>query len=217
MPQPMPASRRFDVSGINETIQRALAAAGLNAQSGPMQGVTDTINQALADAGLTQRSAAPGGRGVTIEGTARQIDTRTVDVDPPSTAPASFADASVTGAFLTRSFTNQAGTRTYKLYVPASYAAAFGAPVPMLVMLHGCTQSPDDFAAGTRMNALADQHGFLVVYPVQPATANGSKCWNWFRSADQARDSGEPSTIDPLRESKADRRLSAHGSVHGSS
>jgi poly(hydroxyalkanoate) depolymerase family esterase len=65
----------------------------------------------------------------------------------------------------------------------------------MLVMLHGCTQSPDDFAAGTRMNALADEHGFLVIYPAQAANANGSRCWNWFRPEDQSRDSGEPSLI----------------------
>jgi poly(hydroxyalkanoate) depolymerase family esterase len=65
----------------------------------------------------------------------------------------------------------------------------------MVVMLHGCTQTPEDFAAGTRMNALAERHRFLVLYPAQAANANGQKCWNWFRSADQKRDSGEPSLI----------------------
>ena len=62
-------------------------------------------------------------------------------------------------------------------------------------MLHGCTQSPDDFAAGTRMNALAEEHGCLVVYPGQTQAANAQKCWNWFSPGDQQRDQGEPALI----------------------
>jgi poly(hydroxyalkanoate) depolymerase family esterase len=62
-------------------------------------------------------------------------------------------------------------------------------------MLHGCTQSPDDFAAGTRMNFLAEEQNCFVVYPEQPRGANQAKCWNWFRTGDQRRGGGEPSLI----------------------
>jgi poly(hydroxyalkanoate) depolymerase family esterase len=62
-------------------------------------------------------------------------------------------------------------------------------------MLHGCNQSSDDFAAGTRMNVIAEEESCLVVYPEQPGEANPARCWNWFRPTDQRRDRGEPSLI----------------------
>jgi poly(hydroxyalkanoate) depolymerase family esterase len=108
----------------------------------------------------------------------------------PTAAPEPLPDGA---KFLTGTFANEAGSRDYKLYVPASYRA--GQPVPLVVMLHGCTQSPDDFAAGTRMNALAEEHGCLVAYPAQAASANQNRCWNWFNAADQERDRGEPSIL----------------------
>ena len=107
-------------------------------------------------------------------------------------SPADAPDVPQSGQFLVRSYSNQAGTRAYKLYVPSGYR---GQPLPLIIMLHGCTQSPDDFAAGTRMNLAAEEHNCFVAYPAQAATANSSKCWNWFRPGDQERDQGEPSLI----------------------
>lgn len=103
--------------------------------------------------------------------------------------PASLPDGA---RFEEHCYTNGAGSRTYKLYIPTCYRAE---PLPLIVMLHGCKQSPDDFAAGTQMNELAQERGFLVAYPRQPPSANPSKCWNWFNAGDQRRGSGEPSLI----------------------
>ena len=96
------------------------------------------------------------------------------------------------GRFITSSCTNAAGTREYKLYIPGAHHAR---ALPVVVMLHGCKQGPDDFAAATRMNALAEEFGLLVVYPKQASSANASGCWNWFEAKHQHREDGEPSLI----------------------
>ncbi|TGD43826.1 esterase [Pseudotabrizicola sediminis] len=104
------------------------------------------------------------------------------------------------------SHTGTQGSRDYLLYVPAKKTKT---PMPLIVMLHGCTQSPEDFATGTDMNALAEEAGYLVAWPAQPQGANAQKCWNWFRPDDQERDRGEPAVLagiirDILRDHPAD-------------
>lgn len=99
------------------------------------------------------------------------------------------------GSFVRGRFACPHGALDYKLYTPVGSARR---RMPLVVMLHGCGQSAGDFAAGTGMNRLADELGFLVLYPEQSPTANIGRCWNWHRSGDQRRGSGEPALIAAL-------------------
>jgi len=96
------------------------------------------------------------------------------------------------GSFIEARYANTAGSRAYKLYIPSGYK---GQRLPLIIMLHGGTQTADDFAGGTRMNVYAEDENCLVAYPVQPPQANPCKCWNWFRPEDQCRGRGEPSLV----------------------
>jgi len=207
----------FDADAINETIRRALASAGLDTTTGPMHGVTEIIRRALAagrhaevdpkfdaDSVIDVEARVVPASEDTNAAWNREPSRSVIDVAARVVPAAEDTNATLEreppiseapqrpGSFEAHVFTNDAGSRAYKVYVPAGKSDA---PRAMIVMLHGCTQSADDFAAGTRMNRLADEHGFLVVYPEQAAQANASKCWNWFKPQDQLRGAGEPSLI----------------------
>ena len=114
--------------------------------------------------------------------------------------------ATANGAqFLSLTHFGPHGSRAYRLYVPAAQPAG---PMPLVVMLHGCTQSPEDFAIGTGMNDVAEEVGCVIAYPMQPSGANAQKCWNWFRPEDQGRDAGEPALIAGIvRDIQASHRV----------
>lgn len=151
----------------------------MNTRFSMFPGMADATRLVRAGA-LDQAMAAIQGA---LQGKAGEVHEPDTSDSPASTA---------CGTFESHSYTNAAGTREYKLYVPAHRR---GESLPLVVMLHGCTQAPDDFAAGTRMNELAEELGFLVAYPAQASSANPNRCWNWFKRAEQRRGAGEPSLI----------------------
>lgn len=110
------------------------------------------------------------------------------------------------GIFLAGEFTFEGKTYPYRLYVPVlsttpgmlNTAVASAVAMPLLVLLHGCTQNAQDFAAGTAMNTLAETHGCLVLYPQQITSGNAQMCWNWFEPAHQAAGRGETGMIAAL-------------------
>jgi len=180
---------------MNDQTQNGMAEATRLTQQGRLEEATATIQRALG--GTFSPAASPGrsgGAGGPIDVTSRPtLLTRGVQ-RPPGMTMGNAASTSVPegGRFVERSYTNGAGTRSYKLYIPSGYV---GQAVSLIVMLHGCTQNPDDFATGTRMNELAEERTFLVAYPAQAGNANMQKCWNWFQAADQQRGRGEPSIL----------------------
>lgn len=172
-PQPSPASK---------------PAAAPAPEATPSQGGTDILSQLMPDL-LSSLDRVGGAGHPAFEMPNFKMPAFDLGGMPRARAPAEV----LPGKFIDGGHTNAAGTRSYKLYVPSTYTGAQA--VPLVVMLHGCTQDPDDFASGTQMNELAEEMHCLVVYPAQSQKANAHRCWNWFNAADQKRDQGEPSII----------------------
>lgn len=171
-----------DVAGATAAIQQALGGQAASAPQQPEGGKPD---------GAGFKASFPRGLGEVLQalraGKAQFASPREAERPP--------APDESDGRFRTRSFRNAAGSSRYKLYVPAGHA---GRNLALVVMLHGCTQDPDDFARGTRMNALADEFGLVVAYPHQPRSANAQGCWNWFDARHQRRGAGEPAVLAGL-------------------
>jgi poly(hydroxyalkanoate) depolymerase family esterase len=181
-----PTGRSTHADAPNEAVVRVVE--GTPPLLGPtIQGEAGASpGPALARPAVPSQTPSPGVLQLpgSLHGSMRRVQPLWPGVVSPSSHPG--------GKFVDGAYSNTAGTRTYNLYIPRSYT---GQAVPLVIMLHGCTQNAVDFAAGTRMNMFAEGKTFLVAYPEQVSSANNAKCWNWFQAADQQRDMGEPSLI----------------------
>ena len=212
---------------MSHSFKETLLKATRMTRNGHLMDATRLIQQALAGAvaraapasAHTARAANDDARPThvnnVIDVEARQIMDGAVPAPPqpenqPANQPANppvsqSADQTSTpfqlcGRFVADEFVFEAKTYPYRLYVPVLPAAS-GTGVtalPLVVLLHGCTQNAVDFAAGTAMNPLADTHGCLVLYPQQITSGNAQMCWNWFDPAHQAAGRGETGMIAAL-------------------
>ncbi|SDP86969.1 esterase, PHB depolymerase family [Paracidovorax cattleyae] len=175
-----------------EAIQRALRGVGAHAQA--------AAGSPPAFRGAPGPSADP----VVLDGLVREVpEPNAADEVHEAPRPMGAAPREARGErWQSGSFSHQNRTLAYRLYLPPE-APGDGAPRPMVVMLHGCTQHAEDFAVGTRMNALARELGVVVLYPEQTQHANAQKCWNWFKPQHQRRGRGEPAVIAALARSVA--------------
>ncbi|MEO6566323.1 MAG: PHB depolymerase family esterase [Casimicrobiaceae bacterium] len=174
-------------------------------REGNLQGATAAIQRGLArmapgDA-PDHAGAAKSDQSVVIDGDYVDVSTAdtTADTRADSTAApreeAAPSDRGHAPTLHTGLFKHAAGAREYLVYAPA---VAPTEPAPLLLMLHGCTQSATDFARGTQMHLHAARQGYVVVYPLQSRRDNPNGCWNWFRPGDQQREAGEPALLAGL-------------------
>jgi len=173
---------------MNEEFQRRWDEAARLVRDGSLMEATAAIQRALGGPPPAPRSATAA---VPPQAVDDVIDVEARVVVEPGGTPGA-AGRPPAESFTAGHFRNECGTRDYKLFEPARPDAR---ALPLVVMLHGCTQDPDDFARGTRMNALARARGFLVLYPAQSQRGNPQRCWNWFKHNHQARGKGEPGIL----------------------
>ncbi|HEY2257762.1 MAG TPA: PHB depolymerase family esterase, partial [Variovorax sp.] len=207
---------------MNPLFKRLMRHATRLTRAGSLQEATRAIQQALGGAATSAQPSAftpptvPAANDdhLVVDVEARVIDTPALEIelplyagferppvpDPVPTVEPEPLPQAEPGIEQWRDglFAHQHRQIAYKLFVPARAA---GSARPLVLMLHGCTQHPEDFANGTQMNALARAHGFLVLYPAQTQRANSSRCWNWFKPQHQQRGRGEPALLAALTQS----------------
>jgi len=183
---------------MNPTLQNLMAQATRLTQGGDLMAATSVIQAALRGAVSleTATDQAGGSDANVIDVDAREVHRAAPEIYGNS-EPADSHDHDPGGQFISGNFANASGTRAYKLYIPPA-ASSTTETLPLVVMLHGCTQNPDDFALGTRMNEVARKRGCYVLYPAQTQHANSSRCWNWFKHNHQARGRGEPDLLSSM-------------------
>lgn len=194
-------------------LHRLMAEATQLTCNGRLHEATRTIQRALrggasdpfgvappATPPPASQAPRPAGEAWVLDGLTRVIDITATQFEGAADTE---VDAPHDERWIDGSFTHQGRTLAYQLYVPPAAAGAAPIPRPMVVMLHGCTQSAADFAAGTQMNTLARELGVVVLYPEQTQHANAQKCWNWFKPQHQQRGRGEPAVLAALTQSIA--------------
>ena len=175
---------------MNNVLHNLMRHATRLTQTGRLTEATAAIQRALSGKTNPDRAVTDDELHAKPAPTALILDGCVFEVAAADTVAAAAA-----GEFTSGSHSHAALTRRYKLYVPAGLTGTAGHPRPLVVMLHGCTQNPDDFAVGTGMNEQARAQGFCVLYPEQSPDANPQRCWNWFKHNHQRRGSGEPALI----------------------
>ncbi len=193
---------------MNEDLAAALRRSLEQTRAGNPAEATRLIQEALG-----QRAAPTAGEPArprrrlsqVLEGLAR----RPPGVNPAARGRRPSVEVPQGAVFEARRHDGPNGAQDYRLYRPSGHKPVRG----MILMLHGCTQTPEDFAVGTRMNAVAEREGLLVAYPEQTRSRNPSLCWNWFNPRDQGRSGGEAAALADLAGAVADEHGLPAGAV----
>jgi poly(hydroxyalkanoate) depolymerase family esterase len=203
---------------VPKTFNQSLFKAGRLTSVGRLMDATRLIQRALARVAATPAAHPPAhapartpakahaspvpAPAADVTDVVAKVVAKTVEKVAEKTGAAEAAPAAevvVRPASFTAGVYTSGGTpHPYHLYIPAAPAVASRTPMPLIVLLHGCTQNATDFAQGTAMNELAEKHQCMVLYPEQTTKGNSARCWNWFEPDHQKRGKGEPGMIAGL-------------------